>query len=73
MKRADAASESEQVRVGIGRKVTSRDLDYARAQAEDALQIYAGLLQFWNAPDNEHTRIQLHSLVEDCIEIEVPK
>lgn len=66
------AHGEEAVRVGIGRKVSSRDLGYARAQAEDALQTYAGLLKFWNAPDDEHTRLQLRGLVEDCIEIEVP-
>ncbi len=45
-----------------------RALNVAREEAEDALGTYAAALRVWNAPDDEHTRMQLHSLVEHIFE-----
>lgn len=51
----------------------STDLDvrrvaWAREQAEDSLANYARLLLDWNAPDDQHTRLQIRSLAEHVIE-----
>lgn len=45
----------------------SRDVTLMREAAEDALRDYAVALRVWNAPDDEHTRIQLRSLIEQII------
>jgi hypothetical protein len=46
---------------------TSREVDTARREAEDALIRYTDALRRWNAPDDEHTRVQLRALIEDVI------
>lgn len=42
-----------------------RDVAYARDIAIESLETYAELLLAWNAPDDEHTRLQLRGLIED--------
>lgn len=50
-------------------KVASlRELRLAREAAEEGLRGYAEALRYWNAPDDEHTRLQLRHLVEDVID-----
>jgi hypothetical protein len=48
-------------------KIDGRLLEGRRVSLEEELREYAGLLRFWNAPDDEHTRLQLRALVEDVI------
>jgi hypothetical protein len=48
----------------------ARALNVAREELEDALGSYVAALRAWNAPDDEHTKIQLRSLVEQAIEEE---
>lgn len=47
---------------------TGREITLAREAAEEGLREYAEALRYWNAPDDEHTRLQLRSLVEDVID-----
>lgn len=49
------------------RRVSGRDLETAKREAEEALSSYAEVLHVWNAPDNEHSIAQLRGLVEDTI------
>jgi hypothetical protein len=53
-------------------EIGARDVQEAREQAEEWLREYAEALRFWNAPDDEHTRIQLRRLVDDVIQETVP-
>jgi hypothetical protein len=46
----------------------SRDVAHQREAAEAAMTEFAAALRYWNAPDDEHTRIQLRALVEAVIE-----
>lgn len=50
----------------------SADVRECRERAEAALREYAEASKFWNAPDDEHTRIQLRGLVNEIIEEVVP-
>jgi hypothetical protein len=63
---AAAAQRPEPAEIG------ARDVQEAREQAEEWLREYAEALRFWNAPDDEHTRIQLRRLVDDVIQETVP-
>lgn len=45
-----------------------RDLVHAAEDARDAMGRYAELLVLWNEPDDEHTRLQLRSVVESVLE-----
>jgi hypothetical protein len=46
----------------------SRDVAHHREAAEHHLREYAKALRYWNAPDDEHTCIQLRALIEAVIE-----
>lgn len=39
-----------------------------REAAREALEAYAESLRFWNAPDDEHTRFQLRSLLDEAMD-----
>jgi hypothetical protein len=39
-----------------------------RENAREALEAYAESLRFWNAPDDEHTRYQLRSLLDEAMD-----
>lgn len=47
-----------------------RELEYARGEAERWLAEYARLARENNAPDDEHTRIQIRNLAERIIDDE---
>ena len=53
-----------------GHPLGEREMRYAREQCEEWLTNYARALRYWNAPDDEHTRLQLRALVEEIIEAE---
>lgn len=46
----------------------ARDVTLAAERAKEAVEAYAALLFEWNAPDDEHTRFQLHALVDEVID-----
>jgi len=46
----------------------SRAVREARERAEDSLREYAALLHAWNAPDDDHTRLQLARLLNEVVE-----
>lgn len=48
----------------------SRELDYAHDEALRWLAEYVRLARINNAPDDEHTRIQIRHLAEDVIDEE---
>jgi hypothetical protein len=48
-------------------EIGSWDIQEARERADEWLREYAQALKFWNAPDDEHARIQLRGLVEEII------
>ena len=47
---------------------SSRENAAMRKHAAEALAAYAESLRFWNAPDDEHTRLQLRSLLDEAME-----
>ncbi len=49
-----------------------REVTEGYEHADDALRNYAESLRFWNAPDYEHSRIQLRALVEAVIKDVLP-
>lgn len=53
-------------------KIDGRLLEGRRVSLEEDLREYAGLLRFWNEPDDEHTRLTLRRMVEEVIAEAVP-
>lgn len=52
------------------RRLEMRDVVLAAEDAKAAMEHYALVARAWNAPDDEHTKIQLRALTEEVIELE---